>query len=103
MVLDLYKNIGYIFGIFLGWIIERRFINFSTDGTVNQKILRFLICFVLMQVMLNVFCPMIKKSLAEVYSAPIISFLKTFYIICIAPIIIKVMQRIETNQKQIEQ
>ena len=100
MVLDLYKNIGYIFGIFLGWILERRFINFSTDGTVNQKILRFLICFILMQVMLNVFCPMIKKALVEEYSAPIISFLKTFYIICIAPAIIKIMQ-IKSNKEKL--
>lgn len=93
MVLDLYSNLGYVIGIFLGWIIERRFINFSTDGTVNQKILRFLVCFVLMQIMLNVICPTIKKSLRDVFSAPLVSFLKTFYIICIAPAIIKFMQR----------
>ena len=98
MVLDLYKNIGYIIGIFLGWIIERKFINFSTDGTVNQKIFRFLICFVLMQIMLNVFCPMIKKAFDTVYSTPLISFLKTFYIICIAPAIIKFILTPKANQ-----
>lgn len=98
MVLDLYKNIGYIIGIFLGWIIERKYINFSTEGTANQKILRFLICFVLMQIMLNVFCPMIKKAFTAETSEPIISFLKTFYIICIAPAIIKIMQRNEVKK-----
>ncbi len=98
MVLDLYKNIGYIVGIFLGWIIERKYINFSTEGTVNQKILRFLVCFVLMQIMLNIFCPMIKKALAPELYEPIIAFLKTFYIICIAPVIIKIMQRNEVKK-----
>ena len=98
MVLDLYKNIGYIVGIFLGWIIERKYINFSTEGTVNQKILRFLVCFVLMQIMLNIFCPMIKKALAPELYEPIIAFLKTFYIICIAPAIIKIMQRNEVKK-----
>lgn len=94
MVLDLYKNIGYIVGIFLGWIIERRFIKFSIDGTTNQKILRFLVCFILMQVMLNVICPIIKaSSLSKEITEPIIAFLKTFYILGIAPIIIKLMQR----------
>ena len=93
MVLDLYKNIGYIIGIFLGWIIERRFIKFSTEGTINQKILRFLVCFILMQIMLNVFCPLIKTGINKVYSEPLIAFLKTFYILGIAPIIIKIMQK----------
>ncbi|MBR4571523.1 MAG: phosphatase PAP2 family protein [Candidatus Riflebacteria bacterium] len=98
MALDLYKNIGYIFGIFLGWIIERRFIKFSTDGTTNQKLLRFLVCFSLMQVMLNVICPLLKANLEKIYNEPIIAFLKTFYVICIAPAIIKIIKRIENNQ-----
>ena len=98
MVLDLYKNIGYIFGIFLGWIIERRFIKFSTDGTTSQKILRFLVCFSLMQVMLNIICPLFKIHLEKVYSEPIIAFLKTFYVICIAPLIIKLMKTVTDNK-----
>ena len=98
MVLDLYKNIGYIFGIFLGWIIERRFIKFSTDGTTSQKILRFLVCFSLMQVMLNIICPLFKIHLEKVYSEPIIAFLKTFYVICIAPLIIKLMKTATDNK-----
>lgn len=93
MILDLYKNIGYIFGIFLGWIIERRCIRFTTDGTTGQKILRYLVCFILMQVMLQVICPLIKIHMDKVYSEPIIAFFKTFYILGIAPIIIKLIQR----------
>ncbi len=93
MVLDLYKNIGYIVGIFLGWIIEKRFVKFSTDGTTSQKILRFLVCFILMQVVFQIICPLIKVRLDKIYSTPIISFLKTFYILGIAPIIIKFMQK----------
>ena len=96
MVLDLYKNIGYIIGIFLGWLIERRFIKFSTDGTTNEKIFRYLICFILMQLMLNVVCPQIKICCAnKVISEPIIAFLKTFYILGIAPIIIKLIQKVK--------
>lgn len=103
MVLDLYKNIGYIVGIFLGWIIERRFIKFTTDGTTNEKILRYLVCFILMQVMLQIICPIIKVRLDKIYSVPIISFLKTFYILGIAPIIIKIMQKkIENRELKIE-
>ena len=100
MVLDLYKNIGYIIGILLGWIIERKYVKFSTEGATSQKVLRFLVCFILMQIMLNIFCPILKKSMIESYSEPLISFLKTFYIIGIAPFIIKFLQR-NTNTKAI--
>lgn len=94
MVLDLYKNIGYIVGIFFGWIIERRFIKFSTDGTTNQKILRFLVCYILMQLMFTVILPLIKNSgNPKEVTVPIIAFLKTFYILGIAPVIIKLMQK----------
>ena len=99
MVLDLYKNIGYIFGIFLGWILERRFIKFSTDGTTNQKILRFLVCFTLMQVMLNIICPLLKTYFQKDFSEPLIAFLKTFYVIFIAPVIIKYMNRLEATKQ----
>lgn len=99
MVLDLYKNIGYVVGIFLGWIIERRFVKFSVDGTTNQKIFRFLICFIIMQIMLNIICPILKKSIIEVYSAPLISFLKTFYILGIAPFIIKFIDKFSKTKE----
>ena len=104
MLLDLYKNLGYIIGIFLGWIIERRFIKFSTDGTTDEKIFRYLICFVLMQVMLNVICPQIKiKCSQKAISEPLIAFLKTFYILGIAPIIIKLINKITKYQKNEKQ
>lgn len=90
MVLDSYKNLGYCFGIFIGWIIERRFINFSLEHrTVNQKIFRYLVCFVLMQIMLTIICPQIKAYTSAEVSHFFVAFLKTFYIICIAPFIIK--------------
>lgn len=40
MTVDGFKDPGTCFGIILGWFIERRFINFSTEGTTYQKVLR---------------------------------------------------------------
>lgn len=38
-----FKDPGRLFGIVLGWFIERRYIRFETDGTAYQKTLRCLI------------------------------------------------------------
>lgn len=43
MITDCYTSLGVTVGGFLGWWIERHYINFSTDGTVPKKILRFVI------------------------------------------------------------
>ena len=40
MTVDGYKDPGAGFGTILGWFIERRYINFSTEGTKYQKFLR---------------------------------------------------------------
>lgn len=40
MTVDGYKDPGIGFGMILGWFIERRYINFSTEGTKQQKFLR---------------------------------------------------------------
>ena len=42
MTVDGWKDPGRFFGILLGWFIERRFINFSTEGSARQKVLRAL-------------------------------------------------------------
>lgn len=43
MTVDGFKDPGTGFGMILGWFIERRCINFSTDGTPYQKVLRCLV------------------------------------------------------------
>ncbi len=89
MVLDSYKNLGYCFGILLGWIIEKRFINFSVEGTVEQKIKRFFICFMLFQVLTLVINPAVASHFPKEAGTLIKPFLQMFYIGCIAPAIIK--------------
>ena len=42
MTVDGFKDPGTCFGMILGWFIERRYINFSTEGTAYQKVVRCL-------------------------------------------------------------
>ncbi len=43
MTVDGFKDIGLGFGLIVGWYIERHFVKFSTEGTVEHKILRSMI------------------------------------------------------------
>lgn len=43
MTIDGFKDPGRIFGIVLGWWLERRFVKFEIKGTTEQKIVRCLV------------------------------------------------------------
>lgn len=40
MIEDCYVTAGCMFGFFAGWILERRFVNFSVDISTKKKVLR---------------------------------------------------------------
>ena len=42
MALDSYKNAGMGLGFLVGWFVERRFIKFSTDVSVVERVARFI-------------------------------------------------------------
>lgn len=41
MAIDAYKDVGFTIGILVPWIIERRFIKFTSDGPVFEKLNTF--------------------------------------------------------------
>lgn len=43
MTIDGFKDQGRFFGIFLGWFLERRFVKFSTDISISEKVKRALV------------------------------------------------------------
>ena len=43
MANDTFKGVGYAAGILVGWILERRFVRFSTDVSVQVKLMRTVI------------------------------------------------------------
>lgn len=89
MVLDFYKNIGFASGVFIGWLLERRFVQFSVEGSVNQKILRFIICYFLFHLLNLVLVPMITSGLPKELGSWFKPFAQGLYICFIAPVIIK--------------
>ena len=48
MTINSFKDPGTFFGVVVAWFIERRYINYSTEGTIYQKIARCLVGIALM-------------------------------------------------------
>ncbi|WP_295723286.1 phosphatase PAP2 family protein [uncultured Methanobrevibacter sp.] len=86
LTIDTFKSAGFAVGIFFSWPIERRFIKFLTDGTVETKVLRFICGFIALEFIINVILPIIGET-------PIGGFLQYFlimvFVMLIYPIIFK--------------
>ena len=89
MVTDVFGNVGFAFGGAIGWIVERRKIKFSVEGTLYFKIRRYLIgaavITVLHYILRNVF-----NLFLDAYAAAFIyNFLVPFFILAIYPALFK--------------
>ena len=92
MVVDAYKDVGLSVGILVPWVIERRFIKFSSDGPFDCKFLRIAGAYIGYMVMMYILYPMIKASFAPQVSNFLNFFMFPCYVILIVPVIIKFFQ-----------
>lgn len=100
MAVDSYKNAGMGLGLYIGWLLEKRFICFSTDGTWQEKALRFIICALCWLLLSQVVCPMIQSAAGGGLGAALSSFVSAIYVIAGAPFVIRIMQIKLYNQQK---
>ncbi len=84
-----FMNAGSAAATFICWVIERRFIKFSTDGTLEQKAARFIFGCIGISIIINVIMPLFGKT-------PLGGFLQDFvlitFVMLIYPAIFKFFQ-----------
>ena len=89
MAIDTFEYAGLAVGVFLTWPIERRFVKFSIEGSVESKVLRYIWGFIGLELMMNVILPLFGESFFE-------GFLKyallMAFVVLIYPAIIKFFQ-----------
>ena len=89
LVVDTFEFTGFAVGIFLYWPIERRFINFSSDGTLEAKTARFIFGFIALLLIQTAIMPLFERT-------PTGGFLQYFimitFIMLIYPAVIKFFQ-----------
>lgn len=90
MILDSFRYSGVLCGFSVSWIIEKRFINFSVDGNLKDKLMRIICGFIAIELIETVVIPIGKSN------GPAGWFLGYFimmvFIIVIMPLAIKYLQ-----------
>ena len=89
LTIDTFKNAGLAIGTLMWWPIERRFIKFVTDGTVETKVTRFIFGYIALTLIITAIMPLLGNT-------PLGGFLQNFvlmtFVILIYPAIIKFFQ-----------
>ena len=85
-----YSKIGFMTGIFTGWILEKRFVNFDViSGSVKKKIISILAGLIVLQII----SALIYKTGLYIMPGHIVSalcaFITAFYIIFLFPFVFK--------------
>lgn len=89
MANDTFKGVGWCMGFLIGWVMERRYIQFSTDVPMMTRVTRLttgLLSFYAVSLILN---PLIKSWIPGAGGSIITCFLEMFYVVFIFPYCIK--------------
>ena len=93
MANDTFKAVGWLSAFFAGWILERRFVGFTTEVTMQQRFFRLtggLLGYYAVFLIIN---PLVKAAVAGVAGTVITCFLQMFYITFLFPVLMKAAER----------
>jgi len=89
MAKDTFKSVGMSFGFLSGWVLERRFIGFSTDAPMKTRVTRLVIGLFGYYVVDLILSYFLKELIPGVGGSIASNFLQMFYIAFIFPWFIK--------------
>ena len=94
MANDTFKGVSYCVAFLTGWILERRFVRFSTDISMMKRMTRLTIGLLSYYVISLILIPVLKDSVSGVPGTVITCYLQIFYVTFIFPWLLK---RFEKN------
>ena len=89
MANDTFKGIGRSVGFLTGWILERRFVQFSTDISMMRRITRLTVGLLSYYVVSLIFVPAVKGWISGAPGTFVSCYLQVFYVSFIFPCLIK--------------
>ncbi len=89
MANDTFKGVGWSIAFLTGWILERRFVRFSTDVSAMKKIMRLVFGLLSYYVVSLIFVPVIKGWIPGVPGIFISCYLQMLYVSFLFPLILK--------------
>ena len=104
MANDTYKGVGWCTGILLGWILERRFVGFSTEIPMIRRIIRLVTGVLSYYAVSLILCSQIRNWIGGPAGIIISCFVQMFYISFVYPLCLKHMEKprqhnVESNVK----
>ena len=89
MANDTFKGVGWCTAFLTGWILERRFVQFSTDIPMIKRITRLTVGLLSYYVVSLIFVPVIKECIIGAPGTFFSCYLQMFYVSFIFPWIVK--------------
>ena len=88
-------GVGYCTAFLTGWILERRFVKFSTDISMKKRFTRLAVGLLSYYVVSLIFVPLIKDGISGAPGTFISCYLQIFYVSFIFPWLIKRFEKSE--------
>ena len=98
MAADTYKGVGWCVGFLAGWVLERRYIGFSTDVSMMARVTRLVSGLLGYYIVSLIFVPVLKNLIPGTAGIIISCFFQMFYVSFLFPWCIKQMDRIQNEQ-----
>ncbi|MBE6015203.1 MAG: phosphatase PAP2 family protein [Lachnospiraceae bacterium] len=89
MAKDTYKGVGWCLGFFAGWVLERRFVGFTTDVSKSTAVWRLVIGLFGYYAVTLILKSIVSSSIEGLVATIITTFIQTFYVTFIFPWCIK--------------
>lgn len=93
MANDTFKGVGWVIAFLIGWLLEKKFINFTTDITLEKRVIRLLAGMLLFYVVSLIVMPWIKQIFVGSLGTIISCFIQMFFITFIYPLLIKQFEK----------
>ena len=89
MANDTFKGVSWSIAFLTGWILERRFVQFSTNISMMKRITRLTVGLLTYYVVSLIFVPLIKNGISGVPGTFVSCYLQMFYVSFIFPWVLK--------------
>ena len=92
MANDTYKGVGWCVGFLIGWILEKRYVNFSTDIPLMTRITRLTTGLLSYYAVSLILIPLFKSWIPGVGGTITFCFIQMFYVTFVFPLCIKYLE-----------
>ena len=89
MANDTFKGVSWSIAFLTGWILERRFVQFSTNISMMKRITRLTVGLLTYYIVSLIFVPLIKNGISGVPGTFVSCYLQMFYVSFIFPWVLK--------------